>query len=223
MSEALSDFAGFWISLDGVDGAGKTTVATKLAARLPEMRVVPEFSEAPVGQYLASAVREQPHVISASLLGQSLAFLSDFFYHYELVVADSMRRGHVVLSDRGPLSKHVYQTVVLEQAYDPQKVRRVLDGLFDLIIWPDLTVYLRCDPQTLHARLRERDGFCDSSRMAFLTDFEARFHAELIRRPNVIEIYQPRQMTADETAERVLDLVRAQFTRSSRRELQGLR
>ncbi|HEX8694238.1 MAG TPA: deoxynucleoside kinase [Longimicrobium sp.] len=201
--------AGFWVSLDGVDGTGKTTVAGRLAERLPALRPVPEFSDAPVGRYLSGAVSESPHVISPSLLGQSLAFLSDFFHQYELGVAEGRRRGDLVLSDRGPLSKYVYQSVVLGRAYDGARVARVLDALFDLISWPDLTIYLSCDPETLRTRLLRRDGRCDEARMAFLAEFEARFRSVLGTRTNVVELHQPPGMTGEEATVRALELIRA--------------
>ena len=40
---------------------------------------------------------------------------------------------------------------------------------------PDLTLYLTCDPDTIHTRLLERDGSCDHHRQAFIAGATTRY------------------------------------------------
>src|SRR4051812_28211203 len=112
MSDLAS--AGFWICVDGVEGAGKTTLVGALASRLGAT-VGPEFSHTLTGRALREAVTTTPHVINLSRFGQSLAFIGDFHETYETYVRPGIDAGQIVISDRGWLSKYAYQAQVLEE------------------------------------------------------------------------------------------------------------
>ncbi|MEV4319961.1 hypothetical protein [Actinocrispum sp. NPDC049592] len=171
-----------WICVDGVDGVGKTTITGALAAAL-SISAAPEFSSAPFGQALKSAVRSSPHYISTSPAGQSLVFLGDFFEVYSSAVAPRVRDGEPVISDRGYLSKYAYQEVVLSSRYEPAAARRLLDAVFAFLPPPALTIYLTAPVDVLVDRLIRRDGSCDDSRREFLVQADRAARARLRREP----------------------------------------
>jgi len=161
---------GAWISLDGTDGVGKTALARYLQTVIRDSIVSPEFSDSPVGHFLKESVQTNPHFISESLIEQSLLFLADFFRIYDSVVNPSLGKGLCVISDRGLVSKYVYQLIVLSSRYNKTTVRGILESLFSLIPPPDLTILLTCEEQVQINRLLQRDGHCNDSRIEFIRE-----------------------------------------------------
>ena len=172
---------GIWLALDGMDGVGKSTVAQHLRGVVPQALVLLEFSSGEVGDFLLGLARRKPPQVSEGPLGEALLFLSDFVSTYERIIVPERERGGIVISDRGYLSKYVYQSVVLSCSYDRVAVRRALDAIFALIEPPDLTIYLPGDLEAIKSRLIIRDGGCEEERLDFLGLASAEFEA-VIRR-----------------------------------------
>lgn len=163
----MSDRRGAWICVDGVEGAGKTTLAEHLARTLP-VDLAPEFSDSPFGAALRAAVVSDPHYISTSPVGQSLVFLGDFLEVHASNVAPSLDAGRSVVSDRGYLSKYAYQEVVLSRTLGAAPAKRLLDEVFEHLPPPRLTIHLTAPEHRVHERLLNRDGHCDQARMEFI-------------------------------------------------------
>jgi thymidylate kinase len=166
---AYRDNKGCWISIDGVDGVGKTVLAQHLVTVLDGATLVPEFSQSLEGAYLQDAVtRGGPRFPSLSRMEKSLLFLADFFRQYDTLIRRALQQGRIAISDRGYVSKYVFQLLVLSYDYDPAAVEAMLDALFRLIAPPDLTLYLTCEEHACLQRLIQRDGRCDSVRVSFI-------------------------------------------------------
>jgi thymidylate kinase len=174
-----------WICVDGVEGTGKSTITTGLAAML-SIETAPEFSEAPFGQALSTAVQTSPHYISSSKIGQSLVFLGDFLEVHASAVAPRLRAGVSVISDRGYLSKYAYQEVVLSAELGAGPARRLLDLIFAHLRPPALTIYLTAPVEILKDRLIRRDGYCDETREQFMIS-AADFAEQRLRRTPVLD------------------------------------
>jgi dTMP kinase len=159
--------AGRWICIDGTEGAGKTTLARGLSEGL-DVTPIAEFSATPFGSALRDAVRTSPHFISASPIGQSLVFIGDFIELFESQIAPALEQGETVLTDRGWLTKLAYQQVVLERAMAPGPARSLASSLIELIPSPDLSILLCAPSDVVRQRLLNRDGNCDSERLAFI-------------------------------------------------------
>lgn len=177
---------GRWISVDGVEAAGKTTISDLLCERLGG-RVAPEFSDAGFGRALQGAVRDTPHFISTSALGQSLVFLGDFFEVHGTVVAPTLAEGGTVISDRGYVSKFAYQAAVLESSL-PGVADALIDRILGLIDPPDLTVYLHAPLEVIRRRLQIRDGSCSAERLAFIATADKLARARLAREPRLTHV-----------------------------------
>src|SRR5436853_509064 len=132
-----STVKGLWISIDGTEGVGKSVLANHLKMTRQDATVVPEFSDSPTGKFLHWAVQTNPHFITSSPLEQSLLFLGDFFRLYDELVVPSLAAGRLIVSDRGFLSKIVYQHLVLSSVYATSDVREILKRIFNLIRPPD--------------------------------------------------------------------------------------
>jgi thymidylate kinase len=173
---------GLWICIDGVEAAGKTSLATPLAPRL-NATLVSEFSDAPFGRALREAVRANPHYISGSPTAQSLVFIGDFIELFETRIQPERDIGTTVITDRGYLSKFAYQHVTLAGALGASRATDLLDVLLDLLPQPDLTIYLTAPLSVIQRRLIARDGSCGPERLDFITAALAAARLRLERPP----------------------------------------
>ncbi|HYQ67806.1 hypothetical protein [Actinophytocola sp.] len=198
---------GTWISVDGVEGTGKTTIATHLAQILP-VEPAPEFSDSVFGSALRGAVAASPHYISSSPLGQSLVFLADFLEVHASSVAPRLDLGVSVVSDRGYLSKYSYQEVVLSNTLGPMPTRRLLDEIFAHLPSPSLTIHLTAPESCLYERLLSRDGHCDPARLAFIARAAAANKAHLARTHVLHAVTIDTNQRLDDVLREVTDVVR---------------
>jgi dTMP kinase len=103
--------SGAFIVVDGPDGAGKTTLVSRLAARLRDRgREVLEVRQ-PGGTPLAEAARRAAldPVMQASPLAELFLILAARADQVAKVIRPALERGRVVLSDRYDLSTVAYQ------------------------------------------------------------------------------------------------------------------
>lgn len=148
-----------WVSIDGLEGAGKTTLVEGLKSRLPELHILPEFSESFSGRALASAVKKKPHRISGSAVAQSLFFLAEFIEKIEEARHYIDNPHCMVLSDRGTFSKMVYQNVILEPIIGCERTSAILSSSLSCLPSPDSTIWLYVHPEVAKQRMEYRgDG-----------------------------------------------------------------
>lgn len=173
-----------WISLDGTDGVGKTTLLRELVHHLrltyPDHKVdkFPEFSSTAVGSLIRRRV-EQRYFFQMGdgehlPIGETLVLASDLALQIETLQREITEdEPRILVSDRGPLSLVVYQANRLAQyaGLSYAEATSWVDRLLSLLPTPDLTVVLHADEVTLRERLRERQ--------ADLTEVEVRFVLQL--------------------------------------------
>lgn len=138
------------ISLEGIDGAGKTTIIPHLAQHLTNQghTVHTHALPTPHGQ------REAQHYPQGSA-ACALAYATDMAHLWETTINPASARGHIVILDRGPLSTVVYQSSVGH--LDILEAFRIAD-MGCLNQWPDLTILLDIPPQEAHRRQVQRGG-----------------------------------------------------------------
>ncbi|MFB6103532.1 MAG: dTMP kinase [Halobacteriaceae archaeon] len=134
------------ISLEGLDGSGKTTVWEVLRE---EYEFV--FTAEPTDSWYGDAVRRSIGDEDADPLADLFLFTADHADHLTRVVQPALDRGEIVVSDRYVDSRYAYQSVAIEDRvpYPLEYVRGVHSP------WtrePDLTIYLEVDPATGAAR-----------------------------------------------------------------------
>jgi thymidylate kinase len=145
-----------WICIDGVEGAGKTTLVRRLQSSLSDISIVDEFSDGFCGRALRSAVEDSPHFVSQSRLAQSLFFLAEFIERVEQhhkVITDT---NSVIIFDRGPLSKLVYQVVVLEPEFGTFAAKQLVKQILSRLPKPDLTIWLKVASEAAFDRVKLR-------------------------------------------------------------------
>lgn len=186
---------GKWISIDGCGGSGKTTLVNLLKEKYTDVTYVPEFSKELTGITLEKAVRQGAYIIPNSKIGSSLLFLSDYFLMCESIIYPNLENGHIVISDRGFLSKIAVQDVIMSEKYDKGTVEKCLFELFKLGPIPDYSINLDIPLDIIKNRIRKRNGFLYRGQEELIMatkrrieDYAEMFHIKLIRICNVDDV-----------------------------------
>nr|DAI00901.1 MAG TPA: TMPK protein [Caudoviricetes sp.] len=137
------------ISLEGIDGAGKTTLIPHLAQHLTNQGHIVHTHALPTPHGRREAQR-YPQGSTAC----ALAYATDMADLWETTINPAHRQGHIVILDRGPLSTAVYQSLGTLGA--PRAAHIATIGCLNQ--WPDLTILLDISPQEAHRRQIQRGG-----------------------------------------------------------------
>ncbi len=126
------------MTLEGIDGSGKTTLHKALAVYLSDLNpvITCEPGSTWIGEAVRRAIREHADPVAEALL-----FIADHAAHLREVVRPALSEGRLVISDRYIDSRLVYQQVTLDGILpDPLSwLRAVHEGW---TIMPDLTILL---------------------------------------------------------------------------------
>ncbi|MFY9712380.1 MAG: dTMP kinase [Microbacterium sp.] len=152
----MTEGPGFWITLEGGDGSGKTTQADLLESWLTDAGHTVLRTREPGGSEVGQLIREivLHHRGDIAPRAEALLYAADRAHHVATVVRPALQRGDVVLQDR-----------YLDSSVAYQGAGRVLDAteVRELSLWaaegalPDLTVLLDLDPAAARTRLDSAD------------------------------------------------------------------
>ena len=146
-----------FISLEGIDGSGKTTQAKLLAEALGERTVlVREPGGTAAGERIRQVLKDPS--LELDPLAELLLFCAARAALVGQVLGPARDQGRDVVSDRFSDSSVAYQGVARGLGAD--RVEEICD-LATGGIWPDLTLLLRIDPERAARRIgrREADRF----------------------------------------------------------------
>ncbi|MFD3612847.1 dTMP kinase [Streptomyces atroolivaceus] len=166
---------GFFLALEGGDGAGKSTQVEALAewirAKGHEVVVTREPGATPVGKRLRSILLD---VSSAGLSNraEALLYAADRAEHVDSVVRPALERGAVVISDRYIDSSVAYQGAGRDLA--PTEIARISRWATSGLV-PHLTVLLDVDPETARERFTEAPDRLESEPAEFHTRVRSGF------------------------------------------------
>lgn len=191
------------VTLEGIDGAGKTTVLSALSDAYPEAVVTREPSESWYGE----AVERSIVAPDSDSLAELFLFLADHADHLGRVVQPALADGSLVIADRYVDSRIAYQGATLrDEVKRPMEYIRGIHEPFTRM--PDLTLYLDIDPETA----AERAGATNKMEHAdFLADVRANYERLIDAEPDRfvrIDATRPPEevvAAAEETLARVVD------------------
>ncbi|MFG3507622.1 dTMP kinase [Streptomyces sp. NPDC047821] len=168
---------GFFIALEGGDGAGKSTQVEALAewirAKGHEVVVTREPGATPIGKRLRSILLD---VSSAGLSNraEALLYAADRAEHVDSLVRPALERGAVVISDRYIDSSVAYQGAGRDLS--PTEIARINRWATGGLV-PHLTVLLDVSPETARERFTEAPDRLESEPAEFHRRVRAGFLA----------------------------------------------
>jgi dTMP kinase len=165
---------GRFITLEGGEGAGKSTQATRLAEALRARGHTVVQTREPGGSPGAEEIRAllvEGRPERWTPLSETLLFLAARADHVARTLEPALAAGRWVISDRFSDSTCVYQGIA--RGLGVAKVRALQDAALGDFV-PDLTVILDLEPKLGLARTKSRDA-----NVARFEKFDEDFHARL--------------------------------------------
>ena len=148
---------GLFITFEGPDGSGKTTVATAVCEKFEEKGISVVHTREPGGIGISEDIRNiilDPKNVMMDARTEALLYAASRRQHLVEKVLPAMKEGKIVICERFIDSSLAYQGYGRKLGFDD-----VLNiNLFATEnTYPDLTIYLDVDEQTGLDRLKDRD------------------------------------------------------------------
>lgn len=142
------------VTLEGIDGSGKTTVWDQLKDSYPEATVTREPTNSWYGDVVSRSINDD----DADALAELFLYTADHADHLSRVIKPALDRDKLVISDRYTDSRYAYQGVTLAETLD-NAMEYVIDIHAPFTIEPDLTFYFDVDAETGAARAGATNKF----------------------------------------------------------------
>lgn len=147
---------GTLITIEGLDGAGKTTLAASLVARLAEQGIEAQLLREPGGVLAAERIRDLVKDPDARIgdRAEALLYAAARAQLVEEALGPLLAAGHLVVLDRFVDSSLAYQGAGRQLGIDAV---RAVNAFATAGLHPDRTLLLQLDPRVGRARSRARD------------------------------------------------------------------
>ena len=145
------------LTLEGLDGSGKTTAWEALSEMYPDA----VFTREPTESWYGDAVSRSMGDAGADPLAELFLFTADHADHLSRIVRPALAEGALVVSDRYSDSRVAYQAASLADSglVDGDPVEYIRDVHHAFSRPPDATIYLDIDPETATARAGATNKF----------------------------------------------------------------
>jgi dTMP kinase len=158
---------GFLLVLEGIDGAGKSTLARQIAGQCDALGLASVISREPTDGPHGTALRRSAKTGRLGLDEELDLFLKDRAEHVETLIRPALARGEIVILDRYYFSTAAYQGA---RGGDPAEIIARNERFAPA---PDLVLLLDIDPLGGTGRIRQRGDVPD--------DFEAESYLAKVR------------------------------------------
>ncbi|MDM7935086.1 MAG: dTMP kinase [Methanothrix sp.] len=206
---------GLLITLEGIDGSGKSTAARQIASRLPALlpgrRIVmtAEPTKGRAGTILRERLSQGSYESRpARQMEELFLFMADHAGHLAGTILPSLEEGAVVVSDRYSDSTAAYQGVTLQGTVeDPVGWIRGILSPWNVV--PDRTLLFVLDPGAALQRIRSRHGHEKFERLGFLKEVDANFRRLAREEPErfvMIDASRDEDSVAEEAISSILQI-----------------
>lgn len=204
----MSDVLGFFLTIEGGEGAGKSTLITHLEREFTQKKM-PFYSTrepggTPLGEHLRSILLS--HEFQIGNMAELLLFLSARAEHIEKIILPALSQRKIVLSDRFHDSTVAYQGYARGLGYEfVERLCRLISGGLQ----PDLTLYLDIDPRIGLLRTKNRGSSSDR-----IEDETLHFHEKLREGFLALHAHDPDRIfliNAEESPEKIFELAKGKF------------
>ena len=192
------------ITLEGIDGGGKTTVTEALKKALPDDRTV--FTREPTGSWYGEAVNRSINDDDADSMAELFLYTADHADHLSRVVRPALSDGAIVVSDRYSDSRYAYQGATLAGTLDaPMQYIKDLHEPFTRP--PDATLYLDLPAELGAERAGATNKFEAASYLKEVRENYERLIAEEPDQFHRIAATQPESEVVETARETVIELL----------------
>ena len=218
--------AGLFITIEGVEGSGKSTQIRRLEAKFAAQGFPAIFSKEPGGTALGRELRFlllAPHASGESWCpdAELLLFYADRAQHVATLIRPALTAGKIVVVDRFEDSSRAYQGASGVSEATLQRLRELVLGDFR----PDLTLVLDMAPEVSLQRVALRNGALgetfketrfDGETLAFHRRVRDRFLGIAGQEPDRVKII-PADADPDRVEQDIWDLVLPRLHRAGHR------
>lgn len=159
------------ITLEGIDGSGKSTITGRLNSNPEFSNFV--FTREPTTGWIGEAVNHAIHSDTDDL-AELLLFTADHAEHISKLILPSLESGRNVISDRYSGSRYAYQAVTLKGRF-PEPMKWIQDIHKGWTIDPDMTVLFDIDPQVAVERCGNRGSQTKFEKIGFLEQVRSNY------------------------------------------------
>ncbi len=158
---------GFLIVFEGIDGAGKSTIAKALCAHLQEQGLSVFLTREPGGSMVGAELRKivQQQVVPLDTKAEFLLFAADRAQHVADVIKPRLLNGELIISDRMYDSSYAYQGY--GRGLNTDMIERVNAWVMQGIK-ADLTIYINVSLDVSLQRINARGGLSSFEKRDFL-------------------------------------------------------
>ncbi|MCH2453529.1 MAG: dTMP kinase [Halobacteriales archaeon] len=129
------------VTLEGIDGSGKTTIISALQEAYPDA----VYTLEPTDSWYGDAVQKSIKIATADPLAELFLYMADHVYHLQTTVIPALTDGKLVISDRYIDSRYAYQSASLDGILkDPLSYIEQIHQPWTIL--PDLTLYFDLPP-----------------------------------------------------------------------------
>lgn len=197
------------ITLEGIDGSGKSTVAEKLQKN-PEIQALrPIFTREPTRGTITGNAVEKAIQSDTDQLAELFLFTADHAEHLAKLVKPALESGKLVISDRYSDSRYAYQGVTLRTRLEnPLEWVKNLHQKWTIV--PDLTFLFDISPEISIERCGKRGEQSKFEKLEFLQgvrEIFLRLAEEDPKRFIVIDASHSPEYIEKEVTEKILEFL----------------
>jgi dTMP kinase len=155
------------ITLEGIDGSGKSTVAEKLQKNPKIVTFKPVFTREPTRGTLTGNAVEKAIQSDTDQLAELFLFTADHAEHLAKLIKPALENGKIVISDRYSDSRYAYQGITLKTRLE-NPLEWVKELHREWTVVPDLTFLFDIRPEISIERCGKRGEQSKFEKLEFL-------------------------------------------------------
>ncbi|MEM5830340.1 MAG: dTMP kinase [Candidatus Aenigmatarchaeota archaeon] len=146
---------GKYIAIEGIDGAGKTTICQLLSKELKNSILIREPSDFDIGNFIRESLKSKKGFMKNSFVSTLLFFADRISMRDE--IRKMKEKFDYIISDRCFLSTYAYQKALIKSEEEKKLFEKIFKEFLKLIEMPDAIIILDVDIEVALERI-EKEG-----------------------------------------------------------------
>uniref|UniRef100_A0A7C2SD15 Probable thymidylate kinase n=1 Tax=Archaeoglobus fulgidus TaxID=2234 RepID=A0A7C2SD15_ARCFL len=189
------------IAVEGIDGAGKTTISSYIAELLRKRGYMVKVFKEPSNSEYGRKIKNSKDRLSPE--EELELFLKDRDIDVRDNIKPALQKGFFVVMDRYYLSNIAYQSA---RGIDARLIRERNEKIAPK---PDLTILLDVEPEIAMERLRKRGELSPFERLDYLREVRKRFLENADEKTVVVDASKPLDKVMEDVKKIIDELIKA--------------